>query len=312
MRMLKLATTMIMSSIVLVGCSSSGSSSVATEGTDNNSVTAGDDANAGGEDITGDVGSSPPTNTGSGNATQWGFVEVEDSTSGSEVGLSANFIEISTPLAISAVVDAYSPDLDTCEVSNFSPTTGGDDFELPDIDGIDSTFTTISAGQSLVFTSNTGTYAELQESTILGFTFYEPTVESILGPLPEILTLDIPGAEFPSYSNVSIPTLGTVESISPSGLGAAITPTTQFTWAAATIENAYMELDVSSINLSDASTISVSCIVVDDGEFSFPAETQSAMGESFNSLFGFSLQRKLNIILESGNSLLIVESSSSY
>jgi hypothetical protein len=295
----------------VTGCSSSSDSS--DDANNNGAATDGSTTAGGGttDGSTTDGTTTDGTTTGggtiSGDVTQWGVVDVSVESSGNEIDVSAGFFQFNANVPGNLLVQSFNPPLDTCEVTQFEPVEPGD-FELPDIEGITAQITTISAGETIQLTSSAGTFAELQRETISGFTFYRPTVDSIAGPIPGDLILDIPGDVFPAFANVAIPDVGSFVLTEP-GSNMPVTPASTFTWNAGTDPNAFVSIEAASIDISTGTSIDVDCVVADDGTFAFPAATQAEMGAGFMA-FGADAEREAVTILQQAGAVLVVVSAS--
>ena len=90
--------------------------------------------------------------------------------------------------------------------------------------------------------------------------------------------------------------------------GQPITAATTFAWEAGSNDDAYIYISTSNFSV-DGNSLAVDCVVLDDGEFSFPAATQSEMGDAFIGL-GVSIWRDNSVVYQQGNGLLILNSSS--
>ena len=244
----------------------------------------------------------------SGDVTQWGVVDVSVESSENEIDVSAGFFQFNANVPGNVLGQSFNPPLDTCEVTQTEPVEPGE-FEIPDIEGITAQITTISAGETIQLTSSAGTFAELQRETISGFTFYRPTVDSIAGPIPGDLILDIPGDVFPMFANVAIPNVGGFVLTEPAS-GVPVTPASAFAWNAGTDPNSFVSIEAVSLDISTGTSLIVDCVVADDGAFAFPAATQAEMGAGFVSSFGVDAEREAVIILQQAGAVLVVVSAS--
>ena len=230
----------------------------------------GSDFDGSGSDSGGD------TNPGStGNATKMGTVivaEVDDEDLGSVVGATATFAQydeaFEVPTTTSGLFDQF---VGTCEISDSGededdtplPTVGPDD---------DADFTFIDAGDTVSVTSAGDSYLTLSRIEFGGAIFYS-TEELLSGPMAADLMLEIPGADFPAAS-VGVESVETMVVTAPTA-GSTVRFDTEFTWQAGSNDEALVLIS------ADDDNVSVDCFVEDDGSFSFPTDTQNALGTAF-------------------------------
>jgi len=160
---------------------------------------------------------------------------------------------------------------------------------------------TVSAGEVLPMISNAGTFMQLNRNAFDELIFYSADPASVDGALPGSLSIDIPGDVYPAFANVALPVVQSLSVIAPV-TDAAITPETTFIWSAGFQPDAYITI---TANIFDGTVgRSVSCTVVDDGNFNFPQEIRDEMGEDFLSL-DFIIARYLQTREVRGNALLL-------
>jgi len=238
----------------------------------------------------------------SGNVLRFGIVEVDDDEG--ELDLFAFFGAFETNLSANQFVGELLPTLDTCEVEIFG--VGG----IPDLDDLDddnlifdSNFNSLSAGETITISSPAGTFSTLVQFTfgdLIGYGIDETGVAPV-PPVPSGLVVDIPGDEFPAFSNVDIPDVAQIVVTAPTP-GTAITPTTQFTWVPGGDSDALLDLSVTSFD-AQGMGVGVDCVLEDDGSFSFPASVQSQMGTGFTSPF-FDFNRTRFNLIQNGTTVL--------
>ena len=305
--------------VVACGGSSSGTSDSETDaggdtaGGDTGGDTAGT-ATAGntdgdmGNDTSGDTGN----NTGgdssgdtiSGNVQFLGFVSIDEDVSANEVNATGSFIRYTSAIAGNLFEPVYTPQLDSCTVQTIDASNSNTDF--PDINA-NVVPEIVSAGEVIPLTSSAGSYIQLSRESVFGFLFYSPEPDTVPGPIPSQLTLDIPGDVFPAFANVNMPVVQPLITSSPTQ-GQPITPTTSFTWTAGSNSDAYIAISATTIDATGASTV-VECEATDDGEFSFPAQTQTEMGASFTSTIA-DYVREVSTFQQQGNALLVLTATS--
>ncbi len=322
-RRIHIPLTIVLATALMAGCSSSSDDDDNDNGTDTGQ-TDGDQTDGGDTDTGGGDGGSTDGSDGgstdggstdgggtdgglSGDVTVWGTVSVDqiNDFSGEIVELSAGFFQISgaqLPPA-STLLEFAIPSEDFCEVSRDED---DDDFNFPDFDDLN--FTTVDAGDVITITSPAGSYAELNQATAFGFTFYEDSVEDRPGPAPSGLVVDIPGGTFPAFSNVAIPDVDQLVVTSPVATddfgSATMTPGTAFTWEAGSNPDARIAIDAFSFDFTSGDSVSLSCTVIDDGSFALPANIQAELGSDFEATV--SVERVAFTFQQQGSAVLIV------
>lgn len=252
---------------------------------------------------TGSTTGGETTGTGlGGQVTQYGFIGYDDYEEFVEID--ASFISFGQGVDFPLFIDEIRPTSDSCEVTTVNLTD-----EIPDIPddfGFDvNLIGFIGAGDVLTISSPAGSYAELLRNDQFGFPVYVLDDNAMLPkPAPSGLTVSIPGGEFPAFTNAKMPDLVPLQVISPSNFD-AITASTTFSWNANPNTGSFVEISATAVSASGL--VFVECLVLDDGSFTFPAQTQSQMG-SFSG-FGDMYRETLNV-LQSGSSVLILNSSS--
>ena len=299
-------------SLTVAACGGS-SSGTSESGNDSGGDTAGGDTagDTGGDmgnDTNGDTGNNTGGDTAgdtiSGNVQFLGLVSIDEDVSANEVDATGSFIQYTSAIAGNLFEPVYTPQLDTCTVETIDISDVNTDF--PDID-VNVVPQLVSAGEVIPLTSAAGSYIQLTRESAFGFLFYSPEPETVPGPIPSQLTLDIPGDIFPAFANVSMPVVEPLTVTSPTQ-GQPITPTTNFSWTAGSNPNAYISISATAFNATGETTF-VDCEAADDGEFSFPAQTQSEMGAAFTSITADYLREVLTF-QQQGNALLVLTATS--
>lgn len=297
-------------SLTVAACGGSGSSSTGSNDTGDSLGGGGSSDGSSGDAGSGD-GSDGGTDTGgvgtSGGTVRYlGMVTVDESTEDNEVDAGAVFFSYESGVEANRFSAIYSPPLDVCEVDVESMDFSDLDFEPPEIGstvGVDM----VSAGDVLTLMSSAGSYLELVQQNYADLTFYAPQPAYVDGPMPAQLTLNIPGAEFPQFANISMPTVQSFVMTAPD-VYSPILPSTRFTWTAGSNPDAFVEISVASPNSNGTMTY-VDCTVRDDGAFSFPAQTQAEMGANFVD-FGVEASRQVMTLQQQGDAILLLTASS--
>ena len=195
----------------------------------------------------------------------------------------AGFFSLSEGVSADAFQSVLTPGTTDCRVES-DDAIGFEDISMgfiPSPRGV--TLEPIDAGDVLVLTNGNTAWASLQARQAGGFLFYDldTTLTPPSGAVPEDLTLDIPGGEFPAFEAAAVPNVLPLSGFSYVG-NANITRDTRFTWDASGDSNAKVRLLATTAGgffLEDG--VSVSCVVPDTGEFSFPSDTRAALGAGF-------------------------------
>jgi len=266
--------SLILAASILTACGGGSSDGDSGAGT-----TAG--ASTAGSSTSGSVDTGNTGGTGGSSVDQIGIIDVDQlGFDGfvSNIELSAGFISSSSLINPDFFTSQLKPSSDVCNVQQDVPVSGQND---PDFLGINnSDIRTISAGETITFTSPEGTYATLNREVALGFTGYSLELDGN-NTVPAGLTVDIPGDEFPAFSNVAVPAVASLTGLIIS-TGELVNSSSTITWdgtpdSGSTISiSVYSEIDFA--NILTSTRTEVECVVVDDGSFSFPAAIQAQMG----------------------------------
>lgn len=159
----------------------------------------------------------------------------------------------------------YRPVLDTCDIETF---TNADDLTEFDFGG---EFTRTTAGETIVFSSPSGTYATLVSDS--GSPVYTIPPADLTWPFPSGLSMSYPGfSSITGVDDLAVPDVDTMVTSSTSGFSDV---NSVITWTARTSSSVFVELALFSHN--NAQTTEVSCTVTDDGSFELPANAKAAL-----------------------------------
>lgn len=138
--------------------------------------------------------------------------------------------------------------------------------------------TSLDAGAEITATSGGATYAVLTRTEFDGTFTYSNDPNQNLPPLPQTaVSVTVPGAAFPAFT-ADAPVAGAALSFTSPADPGAISPESTFSWTPAPVANASTSVSFLAQQSLDAMTsVSVSCSLVDDGTFSFSAETRADM-----------------------------------
>lgn len=227
----------------------------------------------------------------------------------------AVFMSMNTAFSFGLLESEYLEVRDECNVINSSsryienPYTLRTTYGPPEKFG---QFVTVSAGESIEFLKSDGTpFWELLEYSDTNFSRYshdpDPFDDQQFGGadvIPQNMTANIPGNTFPAYSTVDIPNIATLITTKPTQ-GSPIDANTQFEWNASNRPGASLRIIATDRDKT------VECMVIDDGNFSFSAETKMELGPDFSAT-EFLLARTQVALYKKSNSSLLVRRTSNY
>ncbi|MFK7992787.1 MAG: hypothetical protein AB8B87_01535 [Granulosicoccus sp.] len=300
MKNLATSLTLVATLIAVAGCSSSSDSNTSEGGQPTNpsspttpttptTPTAGDNGTSG--NVTGNV-------------LQFGFFDIEDSSFADDVDISAGFFQFENALPAAQLTQILlTPEQERCIVSESDIT----DFDIDDLDIFpEIPFEYISAGDTIALSSVAGTYGELIETSLFGFTTYA-SESDLPFPVPSPLRIDITGAAFPAFSQVEIAAAPLLTGLNP-GFGNPISAGTTVTWDTTNVDSANIALDASSQPINGV-IVDIECIIDDDGSFTIPANTVAELDGLLGSNWTINLvniERTNQVVRQSGNALLVV------
>jgi hypothetical protein len=160
---------------------------------------------------------------------------------------------------------------DSCTVTVAEPGT------IPPENPNAPTATSLDAGDALTLESGEP-YATLPKSVFENVISYASDPLTPLLPFPSSLTLDIPGATngFPAFQDVAFPGIPAEFTLTQPSDPTTITKAATFAWTGAASSDSFMQLFGSGQG-TDNKTVGFYCLANDDGNFSFPAQTQSEL-----------------------------------
>ena len=211
------------------------------------------------------------------------------------------------PVSVRAgIPNAFIPEQDECVVYRRS----GQSAIEPEFQS-----STVSAGDVITITAQAGTLGELQRTDNFdNITYQIPFNATLSAPVTGGTVVDIPGEEFPSFTNVLLPEISTFDVEATTG--AILTAKTGFTWTPnRTDSETYIRLLAEVFTYTDIhdpatyETIGVTCHLMDDGSYRFPEDLQVELGDGFNAS-PYYIARKGVSFQRQGEALLAVVSSS--
>lgn len=227
-----------------------------------------------------------------------GFFDMIQDNVDDEVDYDANFLQMTELQGADVFASSVPMTIDTCKLS-ITPTFTTDPQGL----GFPSaTFSLVSAGDTFTLTGTAGTYTTIVRA--------EDRFEVGTYPMPTPLSLDVPGAEFPAFSDVAIPDVEIVQNFQP-GRNELLSASTTISWTPTGIENHTINLITVDIPAS-AKVVQLRCHVADDGSFALPDNIVSALDADLGSgweLEGMKQDKHTAALFISGDALLVVSKS---
>ncbi|MFK7993064.1 MAG: hypothetical protein AB8B87_02940 [Granulosicoccus sp.] len=284
MKVLKTTTLVLTTLIAVYGCSSGSDSSGSGPTT---APTIGEN---------GEVRISNPTPELAGSFKYFGYFDLKSDDLEDSVDYEANFLEMVETQPADVFANSVPPAVDSCNLS-ITPTilTEAGVIGFPEAQ-----FQLVSAGDTLTLTSNEGTYADIDRSA--------SRFDIAPYPIPEPLTLDIPGDVFPAITGAAVPDVIVVEGLSPSGNSSIVNKDTVFTWTPSGVDG--NSVYISTFDFPQTGkVVGLTCRMADDGEFSLPADISSALQQSLGENFNLSGTRQFtwgfNVVVQ-GDTLLVL------
>ncbi len=214
------------------------------------------------------------------------------------VNYDANFLKMEETQPASVFALSVPPDIDKCNlrVTESIPT------DASVIGFPEAMFTLVSAGDTFTLTDNTGTYASIVRA--------DSRFEVAPYPIPEPLTLSIPGAGFPALSDVDVPNTPAVTNLTPSGANAELLADTTITWTPSGVAGHSVFIRVFDLPASDR-VVDLRCRMADDGMFKLSdnSDVVDTLDETLGTGFvltGVELERRAFNVVSQGDTLLVV------
>lgn len=244
------------------------------------------------------------------NVSRFGIVEITDPLLDNSIDIVGFFFELQDPALVSILLEDIDLEVqqDTCELS----------FDI-DEDVLESESSSpVNAGEVLTLSSPAGTFAE-----IVRFTNNESQIyfgpENLPAPVPSGLVFNIPGDEFPAFSDVSVPDVEpfVLTSERVGFFGDEIPVTSEITWEAGSDPEARIRLyyvanvDTSStLGVEEVTEIDLDCILLDDGSFAFDAAMKTQLTESGFDTITANIGRQVSTMIQQGDALLVTTNTS--
>jgi|GEM_PF-5868128 len=212
------------------------------------------------------------------------LVQHNDLPASMSTSATANFYRLETPVPGDFPLTVF-PQEDRC---GFGLAEG---IALPGIEALGvnpSQAVSLSAGEVVTISSQNGSYASLvPEPVVTDEDIDYKSGEIGVAPFRLDLRISIPGNEFPAIPEVSLPLQQRFDSTVTEQLrNASSNPTLRWTVNPLADDSVgLVSLTAGSSDADAASPRVFSCIAIDDGEFTLPAEVLDAIGNNFTPLF---------------------------
>jgi len=280
-----LLTSSLLTTLFLAGCGGSSS--------DNSTPAPGGGGGGGGEL---DVRVTNPTTELAGSFKYFSYFDLISDDLEDRVNYDANFLEMVDVQAASVFENSVPPAIDSCNlrITSSIPT------DVSVIGFPDAQFNLVSAGETFTLTGDAGTYATIDRSA--------SRFEIASYPIPEPLTLDIPGAVFPAVAGIDIPNVVSIDGLTPAGNSSMVDRNTTFTWTPSGVAGNSVYIKTFEFPRSDR-VVDLLCRMNDDGEFQLPSDVVTALTESVGEDFTLTdvrqLRQAFNVIVQ-GDTLVVV------
>ena len=225
----------------------------------------------------------------------FGYVDLVDDTFAERVNYDANFLRMREVQPASVFANSVPIAVDTCalRVTTAIPTDVGT-IGFPDAE-----FELVGAGDTFTLSADAGTYAEIDRSA--------ERFDIAPYPMPDDLTLDIPGAEFPGFADVAVPNVVVVQDFSPVR-SQTLSAATEVTWTPSGVAGNSVYLRTFDFPSSDR-VVDLRCRMADDGSFTLPEAIVAHLDETLSpgwELEGVEQERGASRLVVQGDALLVV------
>ena len=218
--------------------------------------------------------------------------DVED-----RVNYDANFLQMVESQPASVFANSVPPAVDKCNlrVTEAIPT------DVSVIGFPNAQFNLVSAGETFTLTGDGGVYAAIARS--------EGRFEVGTYPIPEPLTLDIPGDEFPAATGLIVPNTPLVTNLVPN-TNDDVTADTVITWTPSGVAGHSVFVHLFDFPQADR-VVDFRCRMADDGSFALSdnpdiiATLNATLGSGF-ALTGLTLERQAFTVSSEGDTLIVV------
>lgn len=162
-------------------------------------------------------------------------------------------------------------------------------------------FNLVSAGDAFTLNGAGGVYTSIVRA--------DPRFEVAPYPIPDALTLDIPGDEFPMLTGLVVPDIPQITGLTPSSnddFGAS----TPITWTPSGVAGNSVYVNVFDFPQTDR-VVQLRCRMADDGAFALSdnpdivTALNASLGEGFT-LKGLTLERRAFTVVSQGDTLIVV------
>ncbi len=218
-------------------------------------------------------------------------------------GAFARFYSVAGMIPARDVSEEYLLALDSCVVlSGNSDSFALSASSIQKYGDIVGTFP-IDAGERILLTSSAGAWLQLQNISTTRFIY---TSEEDITPViePSFFTLDVPGATFPAFMNVTFSGLPSLTKYEP-GVDEITKLDSSFVWSENGNDDTFVRI-IASKNIGE-DIYYLDCMAEDDGYFDIPPKTKNILGEDFKD-YSFQIYRGRVETIIRENTILIVMS----
>lgn len=238
---------------------------------------------------------------------QLGFVGINqiDAIDFTEGFFTGSFARFGEPVNAAAAAQSIVPAQETCDIQT-TEVLGVENFNTSLSAAFDVPVELVSAGDNLVVSSPGGTFLTVSRGSIFsGEADYRLPEDSVVPtPVPNSLTVDIPGDVFPAFANVPIPDALPLTGLVVSGNG-FITPETRYSWEPNGDTNSHVLVNVFALDLETFEFTDIVCAAQDDGDFTLPAATRAELGNDFRAT-ELLISRQAVSYYRNGDALVVV------
>ncbi|MBL4634281.1 MAG: hypothetical protein JKY56_10425 [Kofleriaceae bacterium] len=214
-----------------------------------------------------------------------------------QVNYDANFLQMVDSQPASVFALSVPPAIDKCNlrITETIPT------DASVIGFPKAQFNLVSAGDTFTLNGESGVYTSIVRS--------ESRFEIGPYPIPEPLTLDIPGDEFPMIKGIPVPNVPQITNFMPIAR-ADVGANTPITWTPSGVAGNSVYVHIFDFPRSDR-VVDLRCRMADDGSFALSDNPDivdalnAALGDGFT-LTGLTLKRRAFTVRAEGSTLIVV------
>lgn len=261
-------------------------------------LTGGCDGSSGdGSDGSLDVRIVNPEEVSGGPFTHFAYFDLISDDLEDHVNYGANFLQMVESQPASVFALSVPPAIDKCNlrITEAIPT------DASAIGFPEAQFNLVSAGETYTLNGTAGEYASIVRA--------DSRFEVAPYPIPEPLTLDIPGDVFPALTGISVPNTPLVTNFAPN-TNAEVAAETPITWTPSGVPGHSVFMHIFAFPASER-VVDLRCRMADDGSFSLgdSPEVVEALNDSLGAGFtltGLTLEHRAFTVVSQGDTLIVV------